>query len=65
MKLIEKFQIVNILNEYKTDKINFKELCGLIWDKHYEICTFNNINKNEVEMSVVSTLTKKLYTIKN
>ena len=52
MKLIEKFQIVDILNQYTTNKINFKELSGFIFDKNYEVHTFNRINKHMVVVEV-------------
>jgi hypothetical protein len=63
MKLIEKFQIVDILNQYTTKKINFKELCGLIFDKHYEVHSFNRINKHMIVVEVNSTITNKTYQI--
>ena len=65
MKLIEKFEIVDILNQYTTNKINFKELSGLIFDKNYEVHTFNRINKHLVLVEVYSTITNKTYQITN
>lgn len=65
MKLIEKFEIVDIINQYTTNKINFLELSNLIFDKNYEVHTFFRINKHLVFVEVYSTITNKTYQITN